>query len=56
MVKAAHIAAAPLWVIQLLTGAKSFRANRLIGSRTLNRLGLHVTRKAAAHAVTAARP
>ena len=55
MVKAAHIAAAPLWVIQLLTGAKSFRANRLIGSRTLNRLGLHVTRKAAAHAVTAAR-
>ncbi len=55
MVKAAHIAAAPLWALQLFTGAKSFRANRLIGSRVLNRLGLHVARKACAHAVTAAR-
>ena len=55
MVKAARIAAAPLWVLQLVTGAKSFRANGLIGSRTLNRLGLHVARKTCAHGVTAAR-
>ena len=55
MIKAARIAAAPLWALQLLSGAKSFRANGLIGSRTLNRLGLHVARKACAHGVTAAR-
>ena len=55
MIKAARIAAAPLWALQLLTGAKSFRANGLIGSRTLNRLGLHAGRKIAAHGVTAAR-
>ena len=55
MIKAARIAAAPLWAFQLFTGAKSFRANGLIGSRTLNRLGLHVGRKLAAHGLTAAR-
>jgi hypothetical protein len=55
MVKAAEIAAAPLWALQLVTGAKSFRKNGLIGSRTLNRLGLHVARKSAAHGFTAAR-
>jgi len=55
MGKAARIASAPLWALQLFTGAKSFRANGVIGSRTLNRLGLHVARKAAAHGFTAAR-
>jgi hypothetical protein len=35
---------APFWALQLLTGAKSFRDNRLIGSRWLNRLGLHAAR------------
>ena len=55
MTKAARIAAAPLWALQLFTGAKSFRSNGLIGSRTLNRLGLHVARKVSAHGVTAAR-
>jgi hypothetical protein len=55
MVKAARIAAVPLWTLQLLTGAKSFRSNGLIGSRTLNRLGLHVARKVSAHGVTAVR-
>jgi len=55
MNKAAQIATAPLWALQLLSGAKSFRANRLIGSRKLNRLGLHVARKTAAHGVTAIR-
>ncbi len=55
MVKAAHIAAVPLWALQLVTGAKSFRTNRLIGSRKLNRLGLHVARKSTAHGFTAVR-
>lgn len=35
---------APLWVLQLATGAKSFLDNPLIGSRRLNRIGLHVAR------------
>ncbi|HEY5412746.1 MAG TPA: phytanoyl-CoA dioxygenase family protein [Caulobacteraceae bacterium] len=55
MIKAARIAAVPLWTLQLVSGAKSFRANGLIGSRTLNRLGLHVGRKLAAHGVTGLR-
>lgn len=35
---------APIWAIQLATGAKSFLDNPLIGSRRLNRYGLHVAR------------
>ena len=35
---------APLWALQLATGAKSFLNNPLIGSRRLNGLGLHVAR------------
>jgi hypothetical protein len=35
---------APIWALQLATGAKSFLDNPLIGSRRLNELGLHVTR------------
>lgn len=34
----------PLWAIQLLTGAKSFLDNPLIGSQWLNHRGLHVGR------------
>ncbi|MCJ2188348.1 phytanoyl-CoA dioxygenase family protein [Novosphingobium beihaiensis] len=34
----------PLWALQLLTGAKSFLDNPLIGSRRLNARGLHVKR------------
>ena len=55
MIKAARTLAVPLWTLQLLSGAKSFRANGVIGSRTLNRLGLHVGRKLAAHGVTGLR-
>lgn len=36
--------AAPLWVVQLASGAKSFRANPLLGSAWLNRRGLHAAR------------
>ena len=35
---------APWWAAQLLTGARSFRDNPLIGSRRLNRHGLHAGR------------
>lgn len=35
---------APLWLLQLGTGAKSFLDNPLIGSRWLNRRGLHTGR------------
>jgi hypothetical protein len=34
----------PVWVLQLVTGAKSFADNPLIGSRWLNARGLHVWR------------
>ncbi len=34
----------PFYVVQLATGAKSFRDNPIIGSRLLNTLGLHVVR------------
>lgn len=35
---------APVWGLQLATGAKSFLDNPLIGSRRLNSYGLHATR------------
>jgi phytanoyl-CoA dioxygenase PhyH len=46
---------APLWAAQLLTAAKSFERNHLIGSRSLNRYGLHAARVKVAHRVAAAR-
>ena len=39
----------PLWVAQLATGAKSFVDNPLLGSPSLNRLGLHAARLRIAH-------
>lgn len=42
----------PLWVLQLASGAKSFADNPIIGSKTLNQLGLHVGRLRLAHAMT----
>lgn len=40
---------APFWLFALLTGAKSFVDNPLLGSKRLNRAGLHVWRLVAAH-------
>jgi ectoine hydroxylase-related dioxygenase (phytanoyl-CoA dioxygenase family) len=40
-----NIVRAPLWLAQLVTGAKSFRDNPVIGSSRLNRMGLHVFRR-----------
>ena len=42
----------PFWAVQLLTGAKSFLDNPLIGSSRLNRLGLHRGRVKLATAMT----
>lgn len=46
---------APLWVVQLATGAKAFSDNPLIGSRRLNALGLHAARVRLAHAMADSR-
>jgi hypothetical protein len=40
---------APLWVLQLATGYKSFVDNPILGSPALNRRGLHVARTRLAH-------
>lgn len=40
---------APLWTLALATGAKSFVDNPIIGSKRLNRRGLHVARLKLAH-------
>lgn len=44
---------APFWALQLLTGAKSFLDNPLIGSRRLNARGLHAGRVKLAAGLTA---
>lgn len=41
----------PYWIIRLASGAKSFRDNRVIGSKWMNRKGLHVNRMRLAHAM-----
>ena len=46
---------AAFWAAQLLTGAKSFMDNPLIGSRALNERGLHTGRIALAHRMAARR-
>src|SRR5688572_11730753 len=45
----------PFWTLALFTGAKSFADNPIIGSRRLNRAGLHVWRVKAAHALARSR-
>jgi hypothetical protein len=45
----------PIWAVQLLTGAKSFADNPIIGSQALNRRGLHVARLLIAHRLAAMR-
>ena len=46
---------APLWLLALGTGAKSFADNPILGSRRLNRRGLHVARLKLAHRLAWAR-
>ena len=50
-----NIAIMPWWLLQLATGAKSFKDNPVIGSKRLNRAGLHVKRMALAHRMAALR-
>jgi phytanoyl-CoA dioxygenase PhyH len=45
----------PWWAAQLLTGAKSFMDNPLLGSRRLNELGLHTWRLGLADRMASAR-
>lgn len=40
-----------MWLLAVPTGAKSFADNPILGSRRLNRLGLHAARVRAAHAL-----
>src|SRR5206468_901256 len=42
---------APLWLLALGTGAKSFADNPILGSEALNRRGLHVARLRLAHSM-----
>lgn len=46
---------APLWLLALATGAKSFADNPILGSRALNERGLHVARLKLAHSLAWAR-
>ena len=48
-------ALSPVWAAQLLTGAKSFMDNPLIGSQRLNQRGLHAGRVALAARLAASR-
>jgi len=41
----------PVWLLQLLSTAKSFNQNPVIGNRLLNRMGLHVLRIIVSHGV-----
>ena len=45
----------PWWMLSLATGAKAFSDNPIIGSRRLNRLGLHALRARLAHGLASAR-
>lgn len=45
----------PWWIVSLATGAKSFDDNPVIGSRRLNRMGLHAARARIAASMAAAR-
>lgn len=41
----------PIWLFELVTSAKSFRNNPIIGSYWLNRMGLHVIRLVVGHLI-----
>jgi hypothetical protein len=46
---------APLWLLQLATGAKSFKSNPIIGSPWLNQRGLHIARLRSAESMADSR-
>jgi hypothetical protein len=51
--QARRVAMTPVWLGQLLTGAKSFGDNPILGNRRLNELGLHAGRVALAQRLAA---
>ncbi len=54
----AHVrraAMTPVWIAQLVTGTKSFERNGVIGSRRLNKWGLHTARVTIAHRLASKR-
>lgn len=53
--RAFHWWRAPIWLLELLTGAKSFADNPILGSPRLNRAGLHRWRVTLAHRLAARR-
>lgn len=50
-----YIIKTPLWLFELITKAKSFRDNPIIGSVIINRMGLHVIRMVLSHFIMRAR-
>jgi len=50
-----NLSKTPLWLFELVTTAKSFKGNPIIGSPVLNRLGLHVVRLVISHSFMRAR-
>ena len=50
-----NLSKVPFWLFELLTTAKSFKGNPIIGSPMLNRLGLHVVRLVVSHGIMRAR-
>ncbi|MCF6189153.1 MAG: phytanoyl-CoA dioxygenase family protein [Cocleimonas sp.] len=50
-----NLSKTPFWLFELLTTAKSFKGNPIIGSAMLNRLGLHVVRLVISHGIMRAR-
>jgi len=55
MKKTSSLLRFPIWFLEIFTEAKSFEANPVIGSRLLNRLGLHLLRVILAHSLTGVR-
>jgi len=47
------VIALPFWTLQIVSGAKSFADNPVLGSKRLNRLGLHTARMRIAHWIAA---
>ncbi|CAA6802814.1 MAG: Phytanoyl-CoA dioxygenase [uncultured Thiotrichaceae bacterium] len=46
-----HLYLAPIWLLELLSSAKSFQSNPILGNALLNRLGLHVCRLLLSHTI-----
>ena len=50
-----NVLMSPVWLVQVFGMSKSFAANPILGSRSLNKLGLHAARLVLAHSIMRAR-